>query len=161
MSNGANGEYHWRETYFILFESRRRPTLTQVERALSSLSDRFALSQMLADDDGQFESITLTSAGDHAALEIAFESGEAVIQQGTDLAKQLKHEAEPAQVALLLRADARLDVMHFEMMPDGDALDEDDMDEMFDPSCLLMVVESLVELTRGVAIDPASGAILP
>ena len=31
---------------------------------------------------------------------------------------------------------------------------------MLDPSCLLMVVDALVELTEGLPIDPASGQIL-
>ena len=157
MPSEERDEYHWRETYFILYDSRSRPTLTQIERALGELSDRYQLGRLMADDEGRFESLTLNSPDDNAALEISHEEGEAVVEQTTELAKQLKNEAEPDQLAALLKADARLDVMHFEQVTPG----EEDEEEMLDPSCLLLVVDALVKLTEGIPIDPASGAILP
>ena len=159
MSNNGADEYHWRETYYILFESSQRPTLTQVERSLGELSNRIKLENLNADDEGRFESLMLQSPDDYAALEVSYESGEAVVEMAVDMAKQLKSEAEPEQLAQLLKSDARLDVMHFEQIVSGP--EEDDAEEMLDPSCLLMVVDALVELTGGIAIDPASGAILP
>ena len=161
MIDNGGDEFHWRETYFILFDSRNRPTLTQVEGALGELNHHYELSRLTADEDGHFESVTISSKEDNAALEISFESGNAVIEQGTELAKQLKDEAGPDQLAELLRADARFDVMHFEHMQADADTDADELDDMLDPSCLLSVVEVLVGLTQGVPIDPASGAILP
>lgn len=152
-------EYEWRETYFILFRESKRPTLTQVERTVGELNDRLKLENLTADEDGRFESVMIHSPEDYAAIELSYESGEAVTEQATELAKQLKAEAESDDLAKLLVADARLDVMHFEKMVNDPYGDEDD--EMLDPSSLLMVVDALVALTEGVAVDPASGAILP
>ncbi|MFV2065658.1 MAG: hypothetical protein ACC645_01660 [Pirellulales bacterium] len=159
MSDDGRDEYRWRETYFILFSTSARPTLTQVERVLGELSSRVELDRLAADNDGRFESVTLEAPDDYAALEISYESGEAVVEQAVELAKQLQGEAEPGQLAQLIKADARLDVMHFERVM-GSEYADDESEEMLDPSCLLMVVEALVALTDGVAIDPAAGAIL-
>lgn len=158
MSDEGRDEYRWRETYFILFPASARPSLTQVEGALGELSSRIELDRLTADDDGLFESLTLEAPDDHAALEVSYESGEAVVEQAVELAKQLQGEADAEQLAQLVKADARLDVMHFEHIT-GSQFD-DESEEMLDPSCLLMVVDALVNLTGGVAIDPAAGAIL-
>ncbi len=82
-----------------------------------------------------------------------------VIEQAVELAKQLKSDAEPEQLARLLKSDARLDVMHFERVVHDTSGDEEE--GMLDPSCLLLAVDLLREMTEGIAIDPASGAILP
>jgi hypothetical protein len=48
--------------------------------------------------------------------------------------------------------------MHFQQCtPDED---EDEMDGMFDPSALLIVLDALVQLTDGIGIDPQSGSML-
>ena len=49
--------------------------------------------------------------------------------------------------------------MHFERVVHDTSGDEEE--EMLDPSCLLLAVDLLREMTEGIAIDPASGAILP
>ena len=156
-----SNEFEWRETYFILFKENDRPTLTQVERAIGSLSDRLQLQNLRANDEGRFESLMVRSPDDYAAIEISFETGEAVIEQGTELAKQLRSEASQEELAKLVASDARLDLMHFEQMVEGAVIDDDEMGDMLDPSSLLMIVDALVGLTEGVAVDPASGAILP
>ena len=157
----STGEYHWRETFFIFFSEKNRPTLTQIERVLGELNHKFELKQLAADDDGLFESVSLHSPDDHAAMEISLELGEAVIEQRAELGKQLKGEATPKQLALIAQADARLDVMHFEHIAADWGGGEESLDDMLDPGSLLLVVEALVKLTRGLPIDPASGTILP
>jgi hypothetical protein len=153
-------EYHWRETYYVLFRASQRPTGVQVQRALRKLRNKIEMQSLQCDDDGRFESLLIESPDDYAALEVSFEAGEAVVEQAHELAKQLKGEADSHQLAQLVKADARLDVMHFEHVV-ADGASDDDLDEMLDPGCLLMVVEALVELTDGIAVDPVSGAILP
>jgi hypothetical protein len=109
-----------------------------------------------------FESLLVQAPDDHSALEISYETGDAVIEQSAQLAKQLRGEASPDQLKRLLKADARLDVMHFERVS-PESLDEDDDDweaNALDPSSLLNVVDALAKLTGGLPIDPASGAIL-
>ena len=160
QETGANNEFEWRETYFILFKANNRPTLTQVEHAIGSLSDRLQLQNLRANDEGHFESLMVRSPDDYAAIEISYEASEAVIEQGTELAKQLRSEVNQEELAKLVSSDARLDLMHFEQMVEGAIVDDDEMGDMLDPSSLLMIVDALVDLTEGVAVDPASGAIL-
>ena len=170
QETGRSNEFEWRETYFVLFKSDHRPTVTQVEHAISEISDRLELQDLKADEDGRFASVMVRSPEDYATVEISYEDGEAVIEQGTELAKQLKSEAEMDDLAKLMASDARLDLMHFEQVvaeaalsgsepAEGD-LDDDGIADTLDPSSLLMICEVLVALTDGVAVDPASGAIL-
>ena len=155
-------EYHWRETYFVLFKASDRPTLTQVEEVLRNLGDKLILEDFKANKEGQFESVRVVSPEDYAAIEINYECGEGVVEQSSALAKELQTEASSDQLTRLFSSDARLDIMHFEQVVNSSPMLEDDsLDEMLDPTSLLMIVDSLVSLSGGIAIDPASGEILP
>jgi hypothetical protein len=162
MSTFEREDFKWRETYFVLFDSRKRPTLKKVERILSQLSERFELTNARADEDGRFESITIMAPDDYAALDVSFESGEEVREQGAALAQELKSSAsddeERAKLARLPQCDARFDLLHFEEMVGDEP--EGELDEMLDPSALLIVLDALVELTDGVGVDPQSGTLL-
>lgn len=158
----------WRETYFVLFERDHRPTLMQVEGALSDAGQRFKIENLQADDDGLFQSLLIQAPEDNAALEISYEAGDSVSEQSAELAKRLQKQLEGDQLAQLLRADARLDVMHFERVPSTDphaeAEEEADPDslamEALDPATLITVVEALSNLTGGLPVDPAAGELL-
>ena len=162
MSTFEREEFKWRETYFVLFDSGKLPTLKNVERILGALSERFELTNAQADEDGRFESITLLAPDDYAALDISYESGEEVRQQGAALAQELKpsvtDDDERAKLARLPKCDARFDLLHFEEVVGDEP--EDALDEMLDPSALLIVLDALVELTDGVGVDPQSGTLL-
>ncbi len=163
MDDDNEDQLEWRDTYFVLFKRGDRPTLTQVEAAITETSRRLKLENLEADEDGMFESLLVQAPQDNAALEISYETGEAVIEQSAELAKQLKDELKPKQLQQMLKSDARLDVMLFERVNarsfGGD--EEDDWEtSTLDPSSLLNVVEALAKLTDGLPIDPASGAIL-
>jgi hypothetical protein len=157
-------QLEWRDTYFILFQQSDRPTLTQVEAAITESSRKLLLQNLEADDDGMFESVLVQAPQDNAALEISYETGDAVIAQSADLAKQLKDDLKAKQLQRMLKADARLDVMLFERVRDeefgGDEDDEEWQAGSLDPASLLNVVDALAKLTGGLPIDPASGAIL-
>ena len=114
-SEQPGGELEWRDTYYILFQKAKRPTLNQVEAAISAATNRVSLENMDADDDGLFESILVQAPEDNAALEISFEAGEAVVEQCIQLAEQMQTDdgLTADQLTELLAADARLDVMHF------------------------------------------------
>jgi hypothetical protein len=177
----------WLETYFIVFPQSRRPTLGRVEHALAAADSNLQLDNLAADDDGLFQSLLVQSPEDHAAVEVSYEVGDAVIEQNLDWAKQLQKQLTAQQLQLLMTADARLDVAHFERVGAGSARrdrspgsandndepssdyagDDDDEDfdvdaalEIFDPTCLLTVVETLSKLTRGLAFDPAAGEVV-
>ena len=163
MEDDNGDQLEWRDTYFILFQKSDRPTLTQVEAAITESSRRLKLENLEADDDGMFESVLVQAPQDNAALEISYETGDAVAEQSVDLAKQLQGELDERQLKRMLKADARLDVMLFErVQAEGwDAEDEEDWETgSLDPSSMLNVVDALAKLTGGLPIDPASGAIL-
>jgi hypothetical protein len=176
----ASDELLWLETYFIVFPTKRRPTLSQVERALAEAGPRLKLGNLSADEDGLFASVLIESPEDHAAVEVSYEASESVIEQNLEWAKQMQGQLTPKQLQQLVAADARLDVAHFERVragaaPEGggrkagdfpgDEFGDDDADdeaamESFDPTCLLTVVEALSTLTKGLTFDPASGEVV-
>ena len=165
MSTFERDEYKWRETYFVLFDSAKRPSLERVESALHALSDRFQLINGMADEDGRFESITVLSPDDYAALDISFEAGEEVTEQVETIEAEFKagplDAEERKQLERLKKFDAKLDLLHFEQKSDDDiGGGEEDFDEMLDPSALLIVLDAMVELTGGVGVDPQSGSLL-
>lgn len=179
-------ELHWRETYFILFPQSQRPSMEIVEHALGEANCRMQLENLASNEQGLIESLLIESPEDHAAVEVSYEVGDAVIEQNLEWAKQLQSQLPAEQLQLLMTCDARLDVAHFERLPAGapipgakpkgerdigfaeefgdDGLDEPDFDEeamdMLDPTCLLTVVETLAALTHGITFDPAAGELL-
>ena len=162
MSTFENARYRWRETYFVVFPAEKRPTLTVVEKTLSALSKRYILSQPTIDDHGLFESLTLASPDDFAAMDICLTTGAEVVEQGVELADELSASLEPNQRAVLKKIkiyDARFDVLHFEQIADLPEEGEEG-DDLLDPSALLAVLAALAKITGGIAIDPQSGTIL-
>src|SRR3990172_12155953 len=118
-SETNNDELHWRETYFILFPHNRRPTLKQVASALTVANRRFQLENPESDEGGLIESLLVESPEDHAAVEISYEVGDAVVEQNLEWAKQLKKRIPADQLQELIKSDARLDVAHFERIRIG------------------------------------------
>lgn len=167
---GVSGEQlAWRETYFILFSIEDRPTLAQVESSIHEASKRLNVTDLQANDDGLFNSAVVQAPEDNAAMEISFEAGESVMEQSAELAKQLRKQLDGDQLAQLIRADARLDVMHFERLPESagelgmeEQMDDDEalLGEALDPASLITVVDALSQLTGGLAFDPASGDLM-
>ncbi len=49
-------------------------------------------------------------------------------------------------------------MLHFEQV--AESADDDDADELLDPSALLAVLDELARITGGIAVDPQSGTIL-
>jgi hypothetical protein len=162
MSTFENKNYRWRETYFVLFDAKKRPKLSSVVQAIGELSNRYELVNPQADSKGRIEALTVVAADDYAAMDICYIEGEEVLEQAPDLVKDLKKSADDAfpnfPLSNILTYDGRFDVLHFERL-DQESADEED-DEMLDPSALLIVLEALAKLTSGVAIDPQSGTVL-
>ncbi len=161
MSLFERSGYRWRETYFVLFESTGIPSAEQIQAVLSQLSDRFEFSDLRTDEEGRFESATLLAPDDYAAIDISLMVGPEVIEQGEDLRAELEamvtDDQGRQQLKRIATCDARFDVMHFEQV---DADSSDDVDEMFDPSALLIALNALADLTGGVTVDPQSGTML-
>ena len=69
----------------------------------------------------------------------------------------MDRQADRPTLARVAASNARFDVLHFEQVQSAD---DDDLDEQFDPSALLLVLEALAELVEGVSVDPASGMLV-
>ena len=162
MSMFEDGHYRWRETYFVLFDSGNRPKLETVERALSALNEHYLLRNLSADEEGRFDSLTLLSSEDFAALDICYLDGEEVLEQGAILADEMETPAcrsdERAKLKRIRKCDGRFDVLHFEQVIKFQ--EEEESEEMLDPTALLVVLDRLVELTDGIAVDPQAGTLL-
>lgn len=161
MSLFENDQYQWRETYFVLFEAAKRPTLRKLQQALRKVNPRFTLANAVADEHGQFESITVISPDDFAALDICYLEGQEVAEQVGRFVKEMS-ETEPAlsdrkKLGRMLHFNGRFDVLHFEQQGD---FEDREPDGMLDPGTLLTVLDALVRLTRGVAVDPQSGTFV-
>lgn len=161
MSLFEDGEYRYRETYFVMFRAENRPSLKRFRQAIAPLGDRYQLANVVEDDRGYFESATLLAPEDFAALDICYVGGDEVTEEGKALIEEIKgNVSEPAERAKLKRleeCDGRFDVFHFEHVLEEEG---DGADEMLDPGALLTVLDALVRLCAGTAVDPQSGTIL-
>jgi hypothetical protein len=166
MSMFENAQYCYRETYFVLFDARKRPTLAKLQKVLCGLNERFTLANLSADEAGRFESLTVLSPDDFAALDISYLAGDEVLEYSTELLSEMataeRKAQERSKLERMRRCDGRFDVLHFEQIVDLDdeGSEGNGSDEMLDPSALLIVLDALVELTGGIAVDPQAGSLL-
>ncbi len=163
MSMFEDNRYRWRETYFVLFDARNRPKLDSVAEAVAALKGRFELTNRGEDERGMFDSLTVLSPDDFAALDICYTGGAEVLEQSEaqveDLGKLGPECKPPLPWERIKRFDGRFDVLHFERIPEEDE-DEAEEEELLDPTALLMVLGALVRLTGGVAVDPQGGTFI-
>ena len=76
MSMFENDQFRWRETYFVLFEAAKQPTLQRVLKTLAALGDHLTLFNANADSEGRFESVTVLAPDAGAAMDICFIDGD-------------------------------------------------------------------------------------
>ena len=162
MSMFEDGHYRWRETYFVVFDVAKRPTVQRVKKSLTALGRHYELKNVRGDEAGLLESLTVLSPDDFAALDISYLEGEEVLEQGAQLADDLQRTAadaaEKLRVKRIRQCNARFDVLHFEQLTGEE--DESEEDEMLDPGTMLIVLEALAKLTGGIAVDPQSGTMM-
>ncbi len=161
MSMFEDRRYQWRETYFVFFDPERRPKLEALRSKLKAAgATHFSIANAATDNQGRIESVTIFVPDDFAAMDISFLAGSEVREEARQLVNELSGPAcapdERKKLERLKRCQARFDVLHFEQ-----STEEDDEEEgLFDPSGLLIVLDALVELTDGIAVDPQSGTML-
>jgi hypothetical protein len=159
MSMFEDSRYRWRETYFVLFDAKKRPALKSVARILAALNKRFQLTNENADVQGHIDSLTLISPDDFAGLDICYTSGAEVLEQSASLIddmKKLSTEPPPVPWERIKKFDGRFDVLHFEQVMEQTG-EEAEEEEMLDPSTLLVVLGALARITGGVSLDPQAG----
>ena len=161
MSLFENDAYRWRETYFVVFRKKNRPTSDAVLELLTTLGSRYQVEEVRHDEHGLFESLTLLSPDDFAAMDISYVVGEEVQEQVETLSEELANapltDVERRKYDRLQTFDARFDIYHFEqvVLPD-----EGDDESFLDPGALLIVLQKLARLCHGVGVDPQSGTLV-
>lgn len=155
--------YQWRETFFVMFQADDRPTAKKMEKSLLELSRRFVINDVRSDEEGLIESLTLESPNDSAAMDISCVVGEEVQEQIPGLVEEIKANIESEEERIILKrlnkSTARLDVFHFECAMDA-FMDPDNEEEFMDPGGLLIVLDHLADLCKGVVVDPQAGSLL-
>lgn len=164
MSMFEDDHYRWRETYFVLFDAKRRPTQEKMKKSLSVLSDRYQLTNFIADNRGLFESGTVLSPDDFAALDICYVGGDEVKEQVEQLVAEMQlsllEPADQQKLQRITRSTGRFDVLHFEQLTESGAGNDEEEEELLDPSAMLIILNTLARLTDGIAVDPQSGTMM-
>jgi hypothetical protein len=164
MSLFENDEYQWRETYFVLFDASNRPQAADFESYVRGLNDMYEVRDVRSNDEGQFESLTLISPDDYAAMDLTCAAGEEVQEQIAELSDKLKELAGPDEMETINRVPemtGRMEIYHFEQMVFvGSAGEDDEPDDFMDPGSLLVVLERIAEMVDGIVIDPQSNSLM-
>jgi hypothetical protein len=160
MSLFEHSGFQYRETCFILFPRENRPKLTAVTMALKALGDRYKIGASESSEDGFLESLSVFCPDDHSALDISYLEGEDVSEHLEELSEEFPSDTlEEGELKKWNRAqayDARIDLFHFEeIAPDLDA-----EEGLLDPGAMLVILQTLAELTVGVGIDPGAGTVI-
>ncbi len=158
MSLFGNDKYKWRETYFVLFRRSDHPSVEDLANALETGNNK--VTNVNGDGEGRFESATVQSSEDFSGMDVTFVAGDEVrdhVQELlNDFAKQTLSSEDHEKLNLLGECDSRFDIFHFEEVKNS----SNDEEESLDPGALLLVIEQIVYLCKGVGIDPQSGSLI-
>ena len=158
MSLFEDDQYQYCDTFFVYFQSKKRPSLEAIEEALSAGGETRELTDARSDSDGSFKSITVRSPHDSSAMDIAFVGGEEVAEQVEELVTEFNQISlvgdEFEKLKKIKEANARLDVFQFERISESSEPD------MIDPGGLFLVIEKLNRICDGVGLDPQSKALI-
>jgi len=164
MSETAAAEYHWRETYFILFDEDNRPLLETLRFVINRTAGGYEFVAAEEDDDNLFCSARVIAPDKMTAIELSYVTGAEVLESVSQLVHDLQmipESCEPETLDKLRPCNARIDVFHLEKEVDAwTDTPGGNEDDFFDPSALLLVIEALVEATDGIGIDPSSGVVM-
>lgn len=160
MSLFENNLYSWRETFFVLFEEKNRPSTEATRQAILSIGGNYEISDLRESAADTFDAMTVISPDDCAAMDLTFISGEEVKEHVAELKEEFSNtgltDEERTKLETLDQYNARFDVFHFEQLVDF----SEEEDEFMDPGTVLLVLEKLAALCQGVAIDPQSSSIM-
>ena len=160
MSLFEHSSFQYRETCFILFPKENRPSFQSVTAALGSLGDRYKLGGSESNDEGYLESISVFCPHDHAALDISYLDGDDVLEHLEELAEEFPtaslERGEREKWHKAQSYDARIDLFHFEEI----SPDMDPDEGLLDPGAMLVILQTLADLTGGVGVDPSAGTVV-
>ena len=149
--------FEYLETYFVLYNAKNHPLGSQVIEAIEKLGAQIEIVERNQRVD-TFESATLVAPSDRSGVDIALiDDPEEVAEQVEELAgkfQQMSLSAEERErLDSLQDCDARFDVYHF-------AERSSDESDSADPSTLFAILQSLGEITNGIAIMDAQSPAL-
>jgi len=151
-------QYQYCDTFFVYFQAQNRPSLEDIEKALSGGGETRELTDAKSDSNGAFKSITVRSPHDSSAMDIAFVGGEEVAEQVEELVsefRQISLEGDDFEKLKKIKdANARLDVFQFERISESQEPD------MIDPGGLFLVLEKLNGICDGIGLDPQSKTLI-
>jgi len=151
-----DSSYEYRDTFFVHFQIENRPAADKFKKTISSLGSKYEMTN-LVEDEGAFVSATIKSPQDNSAMDISLVQGDEVLEQVSELMVEFKTITlvgdDQSKLATLSQCNARFDVYHFEQTSGGE-------EEMLDPGGLLLVIERLAEVAKGVGLDPQSNSLL-
>ncbi len=157
MSLFEDQRYQYCDTFFVYLTDENRPSADAVTDAIKSLGERYQVSD-LKSTDGLFNAVTIRSPYDSSGMDITYVTGGEVREQVEELMTDFKTISlvgdDHQKLSKIDKADARLDIFHFEQVSDSDDL------EMIDPGGLLLVMQKLNELCDGVGLDPQSKTLI-
>lgn len=158
MSLFEDKRYQYRETFFVLFEQQNRPSQELIESTLSELGPKYETVDV-RQNDGVLESITVKSPYDFSAMDITYVEGNDVTIQIKEIEEEFRtltlQRDDIDKLMRLKTCDARFDIFHFEQVVDGG-----NEEEFMDPGGLLLVLEKLAKVCKGVGFDPQSQALM-
>lgn len=164
MSLFENSEYQWRETYFVYFDGSHRPSTDAIRAMLHDLNSGYDISNVRSSAAGEFESLTLISRDDYAAMDLTCVATEEMREQTQELVEELKENALPDETEMVAKvrdANCRLEVYHFEQLVFvGASGSDDEPDDFMDPGSLLVVLNQIAEMCDGIVVDPQSNSFL-
>lgn len=159
MSLFGDRNYQYRDTYFVLFPKENRPSEAKLKALLNELGTKFETAEV-RQTDGKIDSLTLIDPQDYSAMDIAYVEGDDVVTQIGEIREEFRaitvRGDDVEKLKQLKDFDARFDIFHFEQVLDAG----DDEEEYVDPGGLLLVMEKLVQLCRGVGYDPQSQSLI-
>ena len=159
MSLFGDGNYQYRETFFVLFAKENKPTPEKLLQTFEELGPKYETSDLGVDENQSLESLTVKSPTDFSAMDIIFTEGEEVASQTSELLEEMRTMTfsgdDLRKLAKLKNATARFDIFHFEEIA-GSVTGDD----FLDPGGLLLVLERLCDLCDGVSVDPQSQSLL-
>lgn len=118
MSTFEDDQYHWRETYFVLFDPQRRPMLEEVRQQLLSRFPSLIIRSEQANSQGQLEMLSIQSPEDSSAVDLVYQEGQQVLLEiaaiADDLEQSNKSRKNRKKLDRARKCSARLDLLHFE-----------------------------------------------
>lgn len=160
MSLFEDDTYIYRDTFFVYLKDEDRPTAQAVADCFEKLGSKYEVGET-REVDGRFGSVTVKSPQDSSAMDVAFVTGDEVVEQIHNLMLDFRTMTltgdDREKLENFQQCNARFDVFHFEEQSNSAG---NSPDEMIDPGGLLLVIEKLAQLTGGVALDPQSQTLL-